>query len=523
MVPPLEQVVHQVQVTPSNEMNEKNEEEIDFNTSNGMMLWHALSKNNYGKFQPIAELIDNAISAIQQKTPIEGSVHLRIDFDTNQGSVEHRGGVTFSTTKQELHRIFSYGGKKPTKLNEHGCGIKTSLAILNPDNNSWKIEIKREDDSVYSIEAPYGDNMRMKKETNYSGMKGSHAGSFIRFPISKDRFQDLYRRKVIKMTNLDELHNRIQQEMSHFWMMNENIKNKNIKLYYNDILIHPFSFREDKIFDAYVEKIENKSKSIENGAYIQIDQIELKEDAKKGVKGSNWFKYALNSNGLYLYKNGRFIEAVNGDDDRKLYTRFIGNSPHNGHNGKIALVNMVGEQDQLPPTTPTKNRFPDSPELESLIKVVNEQIDTSSNAHVHRSEEQRVAKFKEDLEKMIKMIPGNPYPNFRIEQEKIFKLHDSMNSPPLDLVVTYNTTMVQIFEAKDSPVIKPEYFQQLHFYWLHIKKAKDLEGKDVTMNLLCNLPDDWKPSENIKYYIDMYKEAGLEFGIWNFKTIKFDV
>ncbi len=121
------------------------------------------------------------------------------------------------------------------------------------------------------------------------------------------------------------------------------------------------------------------------------------------------------------------------------------------------------------------------------------------------------------------MIPGNPYPNFRIEQEKTFKLDDSMNSPPLDLVVTYNNTMVQIFEAKDSPVIKPEYFQQLHFYWLHMKKAKDLEGKDVTMNLLCNLPNDWKPSENIRFYLDMYRDEGLEIGIWNFNQTKFDV
>lgn len=495
------------------------DEDVSFTPSSGGLLWRALSKHSYGKFQPIAELGDNAAAAILHTLPNEGGeIRFKHDFGTKRGSVETVGGLRFPVDPIELARVFTYGGACPTKLNEHGCGLNTSLAILNPGNNDWKLEIKTNEEKVYVVEAPYHDKMRLKKTRVYSGQPGPKNGSVISFPITKDRFQDLYVSKQAKM-NDEDLHRRIQWQIAHFWMMNEEVIEGKIRLYYNDILVPPFSLRNHTIWDEYIEDAYNSEAELSTGASIKVEQYKLNEKAKKGIPGSTWFKFGMSYNGIFLFKNGRFIEEIHSDDERKLYSRFLGHAPHNDHNGIIILVNMKGNQEQLPHTTPTKNRFPESDLLDELVTKVKYKI-KQPKGHEHQSEEQKVTTFKESLERSIESIPGNPFPHFKVEQEKTFKMDDKLVSPKLDLVATYNDTNVQIFEAKDKSTVLPEHIQQLHFYWLLLKSSPELEGKKLQMTLLCDLKDDWKPHENILHYISLYSETGFTFEIMNYSRKK---
>jgi hypothetical protein len=180
---------------------------------------------------------------------------------------------------------------------------------------------------------------------------------------------------------------------------------------------------------------------------------------------------------------------------------------------------MKGNQEQLPHTTPTKNRFPESTLLNELVSKVNDKI-IRPKGHEHHSEEQKVTKFKENLERSIRLIPRNPYPHFKVEQEKTFKMNEKLTSPKLDLVATYNDSMVQVFEAKDKQSVFPEHIQKLHFYWLLLKASPELEGKDLQMALLCDLKDDWKPNDNLLHYISLYSERGFTFEVWNYSLKK---
>ena len=94
-------------------------------------LWSTLSSMCYDNFQPINELCDNAIAAIIALTValISGDIYITFNFSTNMGSIEHSGGVTFPTDPDGLKRCFTVGGKQQTSLNEHGSGLKSSLAI----------------------------------------------------------------------------------------------------------------------------------------------------------------------------------------------------------------------------------------------------------------------------------------------------------------------------------------------------------------------------------------------------------
>lgn len=509
----------QVNKEPSSENIVCSSDEVSFAPSSGSMLWEALAKHSYGKFQPIAELGDNAAAAILHGTPIDGEIRFKNNFETMIGSVETVGGIPFPVNSNELARVFTYGGKRPTKLNEHGCGLNTSLAILNPENDAWKIEIKANTDTIYIVEAPFNDKMSLKRTNTYSGQQGPKSGSVISFPIKKERFQELYRTKQPKMIDEELLHNRIKCQISHFWMMNDEIVSGKIKLYYNDEPIKPFSLHSNDIYHEYIEKTNNKEISLSTGAIVKIEQYQLRENAKKEIPGSTWFKFGLSHNGIFLFKNGRFIEEVHSDDERKLYTRFIGHAPHNSHNGMVILVNMTGNQEQLPHTTPTKNRFPESQLLQEVVEKVTDKIERPAG-HEHNSEDAKVSDFKDKLEKSITMFPGNPYPHFKVEQEKTFKMSDKLSSPKLDLVATFDDTHIDIYEAKDKMTVLPEHIQQLHFYWLILKSSPDLEGKEITMKLLCNLSDEWKPNENLLHYISLYNETGFTFGVWNYNMKK---
>jgi hypothetical protein len=519
MPPKAKQATKIEAVVPVQPVEEPTGEAVSFTPSSGGLLWRALSKHSYGKFQPIAELGDNAAAAILQCSPVDGEIRFKNDFSLKRGSVETVGGQQFPVDPVELARVFTYGGLRPTRLNEHGCGLNTSLAILNPENNDWKIEIKISDDKVFLVQAPYHDKMTLSKTNVYSGQPGPRNGSVVSFPITKKHFQELYASKDAKMTKEEDLHKRIECQISHFWMMNDEVIEGKIKLYYNDVYVPPFSLHRQDICTEYIDDYHNSEIFLDSGAVVKIEQYKLSDKARRGIPGSTWFKFGLNHNGVYLFKNGRFIEEIHGDDERKLYSRFIGAVPDNHQNGMVILVNMKGTQEQLPHTTPTKNRFPESTLLNELVCKVNEKI-IRPKGHEHHSEEQKVAKFKENLERSIHLLPRNPYPHFKVEQEKTFKMNDKLTSPKLDLVATYDDSTVQVFEAKDKPAVLPEYIQQLHFYWLLLKSSPELEGKELQMALLCDLKDDWKPNDNLLHYISLYSESGFTFEVWNYSMKK---
>lgn len=101
-------------------------------------LWRTLANNEYeDSMQPIAEIIDNSLAT--ESTVIK----ITLDFEKNRGSIEDNG-KGFPVTPDELSRCFTYSPETrvQTNLNEHGCGLKSSLAILDPNDESWGVAWK---------------------------------------------------------------------------------------------------------------------------------------------------------------------------------------------------------------------------------------------------------------------------------------------------------------------------------------------------------------------------------------------
>ncbi len=427
------------------------------------LQWDAWSKQLHDPLQPINELVDNAIAAILALLGAVGKIYVNINFKTNIGSIEHSGGTTFPLDIPSIIRCFAYGGKKPSSLNEHGCGLKTSLAILDKSNSKWKIYIKIVEGGVlkfFSISAPYSNTMHIIPETAWPGAnKSAEPGSFIQFPVAKTLVRSLYKKQGAKMTDKD-VDTRFKNHLGHMWQRVEKVVNGDIQIFYNNERVEPFSFQKPGVFDVYVDDYKpKKTYDLSSGGKVEVEEIKLREGSRK-IPGTNIFAYAQHANGAYLFKNGRHIESICAEDARELYSRTFGSVPHHGHNGTMILVNLVGDQDVLPPTVPTKNRFGASELFDELITLLSEKLTRIVAKEDRTNESAIVARFKEQRERTMLSAGITGY---SLEGEKQFLLSGAA-TPPIDLVETTGNK-ITVMEFKALNKVRTQDLAQLFFNW----------------------------------------------------------
>ncbi len=479
--------------------------DIDEDGQQWQDLWVSLSKNCLDCFQPFDELGDNAIAAIIKEKGATGSIYYALDFESQRGSVEHSGGTTFPQEDKAFARCIRYAGLQPTSLNEHGCGLKASLATLNPTNDAWKIWIKYLDASgalrFKSVRAPWARVVHIQTETAWPGVnQTAEPGTFIEFPVTRERFVDLYTAKdKAKMRDLDE---RIICHFSHAWMKQEHVLSGRVRLYYNGAPITPFSFTTPAVFE-HIEQHHKDDFCLEDGGHVFLEEYKLKPTAKSTVKGqglpgSYKFRYAMEANGIVLFKNGRWIESIHSDEPgRRLYSRILGARPHHNHNGHIKLVNLVGPQEALPPTVPTKNRFAISALFDELVTLLHTKIHYRMTADATVSEDSIVDRYKAEKETRLASVPGL---RVQFEREKVYTLPDGTTCPPVDLVMECGGT-VELMEFK--PVTKPQvsHFAQLFMNWSLATAA--LPDKDVRPVLVLVEGDNNGVSDAQRQYLEI--------------------
>lgn len=130
-----------------------------------------LAKQNLLFHQCICELIDNAIAATPEDNKFKVDIIFIKPIDNDSELVDvyiadNCSGMTLETLKGSLQL-----GKVPTttnRLNEHGFGLKNSLATLSGGNRYWKLWTKSIDnDVVYSVEGPFRPEMVIHESDSF--------------------------------------------------------------------------------------------------------------------------------------------------------------------------------------------------------------------------------------------------------------------------------------------------------------------------------------------------------------------
>lgn len=483
-------------------------------TANHKGMWFVLSKNQYDDcLQPILELGDNAIAAKSS------NVKIMIDFEVGLCSIED-DGIGFPVDVDQLSRCFTYSPDKleQSDLNEHGCGLKSSLAILDPDDKYWSIAWKR-DNIIYQIAAPYcGETINVHKLNKWPGVLTESHGTIIQFPIRKENFKALYTKKDAKISDPIP---KLKEELSQYWMYHDRIRNETTKLFVNDEYLKPFVFDESNSDLLGVVKF--VSDKLSSGADIRITHYPLKkhQPSQWDKNGGTWFKKTMTSNGVYMFKNGRLIQKVNGG---VLYERLIGAAPHNSHNGTIIIVNVKSnDQTKLPITVPTKNKYKDSnnPLYHEMCDKISEFV--IKNIELQKSdptEESLVSKFVTSRKNTIKSI--GLVGKLETEQE-IRSENTELKSQKLDIYEVIGDTH-RMYEAKRDNRVGVQDVFQTYGNWITAKDVLN-SGKQEQIILLpiilINATSDYVIPEDIKLKIVSLKQnsiSGFPLEIWNFQS-----
>lgn len=163
---------------------------------NANELWRGIGGTFDSLIEVLGELIDNSIANIRANK-IENSI-ISINIEEKNGKVDitiEDGGTGVKNIESAL-RFGDKSGQEDS-LNEHGFGMKHSLASANPENDSWDIFTRTAEDvknNIYRhISAPYEFK---KEERILKGIwpgKVSKTGTIIKFSCSKLFFNSVKR------------------------------------------------------------------------------------------------------------------------------------------------------------------------------------------------------------------------------------------------------------------------------------------------------------------------------------------
>ncbi len=133
-------------------------------------IFRGLAKQNMLFHQCVGELVDNAISATQPDTefrveiilvPIEGNKEIVDLYLADSGR-----GMSLALLSKALQL-----GESPTtenRLNEHGFGLKNSLATLSGGNGPWRIWTRPHGEkAVYSVGGPFRQEMIIRDNEGF--------------------------------------------------------------------------------------------------------------------------------------------------------------------------------------------------------------------------------------------------------------------------------------------------------------------------------------------------------------------
>ena len=462
----------------------------------------------------IAELIDNSIQAkatqclVNIVEPTSKTRFVTIEDDGSWGTI----------TKETLVKCFGYGKHSLTKkqgLNEHNCGLKHSLAYMDPQNSRWDIQIKQ-DDQIWQLKSPYCHSMKIVSINKYDGILTKPNGTFIRMPLDDTQFKTLYYKKSVtkeeRKPNTEMLIERLGLYLSSLWMMKDQFIKKEFIVYLNGKIVENY----DIIRDPAV-KLGEKGKCTpveiclsENSPKVSVElwHLDLTPNYKKDHP---IFRRTPEYCGVFIFKHGRLIKG-------QIFPEIYGLARDYHYSGHVVLVNVTGDSSGLPDTHTTKNDFNNKDsKLEGLYQYIRENTPPLQSKQIDRThnkcENELIRLFY--LQKMANNKKKLDKGEYICYDHCTFKLYDNnqllVNKDQCDLVEhDKKEKTVTIYEGKVNPVTVDDC-RQLFFYYRNLKYYYP-EFKDCEFDLKFIVRDD-KKSQAVIDELHMLKQLDNKFSV----------
>jgi hypothetical protein len=421
-------------------------------TPDEQQLWEGIGGHFDSFTQVISEFVDNSVANFEGSDTASTQVLVsieRINDNIVEVVVEDTGtGIDDFEPALRLGDISV--GDAP--LNEHGFGMKHALASADPDNQSWEILTRTEDEfdagKYRLVDAPYRFNLSariVENGTNPWPGQYNGSGTYIRFRTMMSFF-DTVQQGIPGNAGFTTCMEYLKEDLGHTYAGVIQDGRVSISLHYdgqNDRVeaVEPTweGFYDPKVGE---ENIDLGAGEVE----IEYEFGEMKEGDY--VK---YYKRNMATSGVEIQVNGR-VMATN------LFPEIWRIERHNAYNHFLAILNLKSDElERLPKTRTAKNGIRSGDEkLEKLFEWIRQ---------IHPKPEKKLTgsiSEKELVRNLADKKERHLPDTSRVEAE--FEVFDTIDSPvPVDLYV-FDGREVTLYEAKkDTAGVQSVY--QLLMYW----------------------------------------------------------
>ena len=326
------------------------------NKPEGNIIWRGLGGHFDSISQIINEFIDNSISNFKGNNPIIKNIVICIEEKANHKvfiSIEDSG-----TGFKNLDSAFTLGAQnaKDSPMNEHGFGFKHALATANPDNNSWHIctrdEEQAKNQKYTEVEASYKFEgfKAYQIDTHDKEWPGrlNGSGTYLSFTCSEELFKTVTEghqgnfgfetRIEFLIEDIGYIYSDlIKEDIANISIVYTDIrgiqKNKNVKAVEPD-------------YEKFIDPGKGKEKVVLDGKSVDLEY----EFGVMKVSGyRKYYKRNMSTSGVELRFNGRVI-ATN------IFQEIWDIEKHNSYNYLLIKLNLISDNlDDLPTTRTSKN------------------------------------------------------------------------------------------------------------------------------------------------------------------------
>lgn len=441
------------------------------NRPNADELWAGIGGHFDSLGQIVDEFIDNCISNFAGNNTMTRNIIISlVEFSVNgdvKVAIEDSG-----TGIKKLNEAFTLGScaAAESPLNEHGFGLKHALASANPENDSWVIYTRTQEDvdadQFKKIEAPYKiENYTAKlcKNEKWPG-KLNGTGTIIQFTCKREMYKTIARGIQGGMSNFRNIANVLCEDIGYIYagVIEENKASITLDIVdaqgdrisravgavkpdWEDF-IRPGSGSEDVDLGEGKVTIEYQFGKInEKQQRVEFDNTTTRK----------YYKRNMSSSGVEIRINGRVL-------CNNLFKEIWGIEKHNSYNYLLVVVNLKStDREVLPKTRTSKNGLREGDErLENLYKWIR------SNMNMPEKDVS-LADHETDLfeELCARMNQYNPDPNkvIKTEQYAFTSTGNPKDKVRIDLYckTSYGVT---IYEGKKELTTSKDVYQ-LRMYW----------------------------------------------------------
>lgn len=434
-------------------------------------LWAGIGGHFDSLGQIINEFLDNSISNFAGNNTMTRNIIISLHETTKNGPVkimiEDSG-----TGIKDLNIAFTLGAKSAAEspLNEHGFGLKHALASANPENNSWEILTRTEEDinsnQFKKIKAPYKiDDFKgvLCKGEQWPGNLNS-SGTLVKFTCTREMFKTLTRGIRGGMTLFTQIADVLCEDVGFVYagVIEENKASITLDIIDADgkhIKRAVGAVKPD--WEDFIKPGTGSEKVDLGNGDVVIDyafgkmNIKAQRNEFDNTTARKYYKKNMSSSGVEIRINGRIL-------CHNLFKEIWGIEKHNSFNYLLVCINLKSsDRKTLPKTKTSKNGLREGDlRLDKLYSWIKSNLSTPVKDLTLSDHETDLFQELCDLKNK-----HNPDPNKVIEVEK-YVFTSTGNPKDKVRVDLYEKSMgqVKIYEGKKETTTSKDVYQ-LRMYW----------------------------------------------------------